>query len=444
MKQLIKTIKYIFYRLVSKKMLVTVILGLLLFILFNNKVFCFNVTSNDITYDLPNFDFSVIGTKPYLIFKYGTNNYKICYPKDNATTYTFRNYDNYRVAVILDNTAPSGSSSFTKGSWSVYTSTNGSNWVYSEVINDFVNVYPSPKTYIFSSINIYNYRDNNIYFNKSTLEPYFLETDKQFSVLDFPSIHLFGGSVSNTTTFVFDIGEITSSDTSTNIFTLVLNKESVLYKNNSGHYFYEIPVSLFKYLLVPGKNYNFSVYWSDGTNDYTINRLTIFLGKTTSQETNSELSNANNNLQNIQSQNEQIIQQQQQQIDTQNEIKDLIQDTNIDSNLPSNLPTDNTQDTTTSGVNNIFDFLKNAFTTGTAKDIVIPVPFTQKNFTIQANFLQNILSKTDFAWVSNIINLFWWYMISVFIVKDISSKFTKIKGGDIENIQDNNIKEDML
>lgn len=39
MKQLINAIKYIFYRLVSKKMLITVILGLLLFILLNDKVF---------------------------------------------------------------------------------------------------------------------------------------------------------------------------------------------------------------------------------------------------------------------------------------------------------------------------------------------------------------------------------------------------------------------
>lgn len=126
------------------------------------------------------------------------------------------------------------------------------------------------------------------------------------------------------------------------------------------------------------------------------------------------------------------------------EIKDLIKDTNVDNSLSSKLPSDNTQDTTSEGVNNIFNFLKNSFTTGTARDIVIPVPFTNKSFTIQANFLKNILSKTEFSWVYNIIQAFWWYVISVFIVKDVSSKFTKIKSGNIENIQDNNIKEDML
>lgn len=45
-----------------------------------------------------------------------------------------------------------------------------------------------------------------------------------------------------------------------------------------------------------------------------------------------------------------------------NEQTEIITDTNIDSNLPSNLPTDHTQDTTSAGVNNIFNFLKNSFT----------------------------------------------------------------------------------
>lgn len=125
-------------------------------------------------------------------------------------------------------------------------------------------------------------------------------------------------------------------------------------------------------------------------------------------------------------------------------IENFMKDTNIDNNLSSSLPSDNTQDITNEGVNNIFSFLQNSFTSGTPKDIVIPIPFTNRSFTIQANFLQNILAKSDFEWLSNIIELFWWYIISVFIVKDISQKFTKIKSGDIENIQDNNIKEDML
>lgn len=246
--------KYFIYILKKHRFYIAFYIVFSLFVVFlDHKVFGFTITSDNITYDLPDFDFNIIGNKPYLIFKYSTNNYKICYPKDDATTYTFRNYDNYRVAVILNNTSANANGQYTKGSWSVYTSINGSDWVYDEVNNGFVNVYDTPKTYIFSSLNIYNYRDNNIYFNKSFMNPYFLETDLQFSKLDFPAIHLYGGSVPNTTTFVFDVGEVTGSDTSTKIYTLVLNKESVLYNENSGNYFYEIPTSFFNYLLKPRK-----------------------------------------------------------------------------------------------------------------------------------------------------------------------------------------------
>lgn len=64
----------------------------------------------------------------------------------------------------------------------------------------------------------------------------------------------------------------------------------------------------------------------------------------------------------------------------------------------------------------------NAFTSGQAPDIVVPVPFTGKSFTIQANFLRDILNGSQFTFISNIIELFWWYIISKFIVQDIAKK----------------------
>lgn len=46
--------------------------------------------------------------------------------------------------------------------------------------------------------------------------------------------------------------------------------------------------------------------------------------------------------------------------------------------------------------------------------------------------------------VGTLITLFWWYLVSVFIVKDIYTKISKIKSGDIESIENTNIKEDIL
>ena len=55
-----------------------------------------------------------------------------------------------------------------------------------------------------------------------------------------------------------------------------------------------------------------------------------------------------------------------------------------------------------------------------------------------------MLNSSNANWVINFIEVFWWYIISRFIIKDISKKITKIKSGNIENIENNNIKEDML
>lgn len=132
--------------------------------------------------------------------------------------------------------------------------------------------------------------------------------------------------------------------------------------------------------------------------------------------------------------------------DTNKEVKEIhktMKDSNISSGA-SDLPSNNTQDPTESGVNNIFSTLQSAFTTGTAQDIVVPVPFTNKTFTIPANLTINVLNGSQFSWVKTIIEAFWWYIIAKFIVQDISNKVRGIKSGNVENIQNDNIKEEML
>ena len=48
------------------------------------------------------------------------------------------------------------------------------------------------------------------------------------------------------------------------------------------------------------------------------------------------------------------------------------------------------------------------------------------------------------AWIINIIQAYYWYIISRFIITDIMGKIRKIKQGNLENLQNSNIKEDML
>lgn len=107
----------------------------------------------------------------------------------------------------------------------------------------------------------------------------------------------------------------------------------------------------------------------------------------------------------------------------------------------STLPGDNTNDITSDGFNNLFNKIYNTFTTGTAKDLVITVPFTGKSFVVNT---ANVYGGADLGIVKTLIQSFWWFSISYFIVQDIGKKINKIKSGDIEHVENDNIKEDLL
>lgn len=124
-------------------------------------------------------------------------------------------------------------------------------------------------------------------------------------------------------------------------------------------------------------------------------------------------------------------------------INDSINNSDVEFS-DNSLPTDNTEDITAEGINGIFTSIYNAFCTGSAQDIVFPIPFTGKEITLSPNYVREMLNSSNANWVINFIEVFWWYIISRFIIKDISKKITKIKSGNIENIENNNIKEDML
>ena len=135
--------------------------------------------------------------------------------------------------------------------------------------------------------------------------------------------------------------------------------------------------------------------------------------------------------------------------ETTNAVKDgttAIQNTLTDNdtnNISNNdLVTDNTQDITSDGFTNIFSTLYNVFTSDNSKDIVIPVPFTNKSFTISKASLFGEFNQL--SWLENLSSVFWYFIISLFIVKDISKRFNKIKTGDIENVVNSNVKEDLL
>lgn len=382
MKQLIKTIKYIFYRLVSKKMLVTVILGLLLFILFNDKV-------------------SAVDGEYLTDGSTGTTMVPI---QDMYSALEFQ----YNSAECIFLSA--FEKAYAQGS--------------TDVVNSFVN-YIDQGYYVFYD-----------YFSAGRLVAFLYK----------PSSDPVFTTIQQATYGTFAFSSLQSIEISKSQNDMVW----IAYENgNLGNFIvndtraYDIPKYLYSHRTELLMQFYLKYKYPSASNSQNYSNALSQIQTTLNQQSTYL-------QQNIQATQEttQAIQETTEAVNSAtnaiNQQTEVITDTNIDSNLPSNLPSDSTQDTTTEGVNNIFNFLKDAFTTGELKDIVIPVPFTGKSFTIRPNLLSRILGKTDFKWVNDIINAFWWYMISVFIVKDVSSKFTKIKSGNIENIQDNNIKEDML
>lgn len=166
--------------------------------------------------------------------------------------------------------------------------------------------------------------------------------------------------------------------------------------------------------------------------------------ETYSQWTVQNLESINKKLDNISAQ----IQAKQDEIKTeiqkgnelQEEQNNFLKNDDVTSSS-SDLPSDNTGDITSDGFNNIFNELYNTFTKGTAKDLVIEIPFTGKSFTVNKS---TVYGGADLGIVAVLINSFWYFVISYFIVQDISKKINTIKSGNIEDVQKDNIKEDML
>lgn len=127
------------------------------------------------------------------------------------------------------------------------------------------------------------------------------------------------------------------------------------------------------------------------------------------------------------------------------ELNDFISDTSSNDSSYSQTSTSVT-DNTSNNVDTIFTDFQNALTSDDyAVDVVLPIPFTNKNITIPSNFVKVQLNKLPgHSAITTIIEVFWWYVIGRFIIKDILKYIDNLKSGDILKNSDTNIKADML
>lgn len=127
------------------------------------------------------------------------------------------------------------------------------------------------------------------------------------------------------------------------------------------------------------------------------------------------------------------------------ELNDFISDTSSNDSSYNQTSTSVT-DNTSNKVDTIFTDFQNALTSDDyAVDVVLPIPFTNKNITIPSNFVKVQLNKLPGHYaITSIIEVFWWYVIGRFIIKDILKYIDNLKSGDILKNSDTNIKADML
>lgn len=121
---------------------------------------------------------------------------------------------------------------------------------------------------------------------------------------------------------------------------------------------------------------------------------------------------------------------------------------NINNNDVSDVDTsgitnaDTTVDITQDGFNTIFNTLQTYFTSNNGGSLTITLPFVNKTITIsKATVFGNFKQLST---IENFASLVWYFVISLYIVKSIQKMINKIKGGNLENVVDNNVKADIL
>lgn len=135
---------------------------------------------------------------------------------------------------------------------------------------------------------------------------------------------------------------------------------------------------------------------------------------------------------------------------TRNQIQQSTTDinNNINNNDVSDVDTsgitnaDTTVDITQDGFNSIFNTLQTYFTSNNGGSLTITLPFVNKTITIsKATVFGNFKQLST---IENFASLVWYFVISLYIVKSIQKMINKIKGGNLEDVVDNNVKADIL
>lgn len=111
--------------------------------------------------------------------------------------------------------------------------------------------------------------------------------------------------------------------------------------------------------------------------------------------------------------------------------------------MPSENPT---QDITESGINGIFTMFYDKINNWESENITIRIPFANKIFIIPSNLTEDIVNAylPNTTTFGRLFGLIWYYLLGVYIVKDIQKYIDGLQTGEILTKSDTNIKTEML
>lgn len=91
----------------------------------------------------------------------------------------------------------------------------------------------------------------------------------------------------------------------------------------------------------------------------------------------------------------------------------------------------------------MFNAVYNAFCTTSSEPLVVTIPFVDKSFTIQPNVVSSGMQKAGLGVVVGLINSFYYYVVCLFIYKDIAKIVDNLKSGNITS-DCGNVKTEVL
>ena len=404
--------------------------------LFITNVFGASLVYGDYTFD---FDASIdTNSYPYAcLLKCGQFNFFIVADtkfKVNGDIIEFENYSNgYHYTIFNDipniETISSDTFRFTSPSFSQYGNDEWSEPAY----NQTASLIPY-NNQTFENLNVQFYGGNtgNSELNNPSIKAPFITNDENnlaTGTFQYLTINSGGYNSTNFKDFYLLTFDYNASDDSFENFLpkaeiLITNKTNdngySVYENSDGSYLFTLPSNLLKLDFRNNRNYSLKLAYKEQTEfegqvietwNYIQEVYFTVTGMTVQDSVDNGFSDIEDDL------------------------------TSSDIDIDTNLPTDDTTDITSSGFDSIFNTIYNTVSGTNSNPLVITLPFVNKSFTISK---QTVYGNLDLGLLGTLINTVWFFVVSVFIVKDISKKINKIKSGEIDNIENDNIKEDML